>query len=89
MGEDTVEATKIGDGKLDKVRPTRKKKRKLLYPKMFDLANLGPPLDLKRWLPKRERFFFRPKKKNKRNAQISGAQGLVMKDKLVDMNHLQ
>jgi hypothetical protein len=89
VGEDRVEATKIGDGKLDKVRPTRKKKRKFLYLKGFDLANLGPPPDLKRWLAKRERCFFRPKKKDKRNAQLRGAQGLVMKDKLVDMNHFQ
>jgi signal recognition particle subunit SRP72 len=31
VGEDRVEATKIGDGKLDKVRPARKRKRKPLY----------------------------------------------------------
>ncbi len=48
MGEDRIEATKIRDGKLDKVRPTRKWKRKPLYPKGFDPANLGPPLDLER-----------------------------------------
>jgi signal recognition particle subunit SRP72 len=89
MGEDKVDTTKIGDSKLDKVRPTRKHKRKLLYPKGFDPTNLGPPLDPKKWLPKRERCFFRPKKKDKKNAQIRGVQGLVMKNKLVDMNHLQ
>jgi hypothetical protein len=48
VGEDRIEATKIGNGKLDKVRPTRKWKRKPLYPKRFDLANLGPPPDPKR-----------------------------------------
>jgi hypothetical protein len=37
----------------------------------------------------KERSFFKPKKKDKRNAQIKSAQGLVMNDKLVDMNHLQ
>jgi len=48
VGEDRIEGTKIGDGKLDKVRLTRKQKRKPLYPKGFDPANLGPPLDPKK-----------------------------------------
>jgi signal recognition particle subunit SRP72 len=85
VGEDRVEATKTGDGKLDKVRPARKRKRKPLYPKGFDPANPGPPPDPERWLPKRERSSFRPKKKDKRNAQIRGAQGSVMRDKSVDI----
>jgi hypothetical protein len=42
VGEDRVEATKIGNGKLDKVRPTRKRKRKPHYSKGFDHTNLGP-----------------------------------------------
>jgi signal recognition particle subunit SRP72 len=84
VGEDRVEATKTGDGKLDKVKPARKRKRKPLYPKGFDPANPGPPPDPERWLPKRERSSFRPKKKDKKNAQIRGAQGSVTRDKSVD-----
>ncbi|CAK9259565.1 unnamed protein product [Sphagnum jensenii] len=84
VGEDRVEATKTGDGKLDKVRPAKKRKRKPLYPKGFDPANPGPPPDPERCLPKRERSSFRPKKKDKKNAQIRGAQGSVTRDKSVD-----
>jgi signal recognition particle subunit SRP72 len=48
VAKDKVEATKIGDGKLDKVRPGRKWKRKPFYPKGFDPANLGPPPNLEK-----------------------------------------
>ncbi len=89
VAKDRVEATKTRDGKFEEVRLARKQKRKPFYPKGFDPTNVGPPPDPERWLPKRERSSFRPKKKDKRNAQIRGAQGLVMRDKLVDMNHLQ
>ncbi|KAG6541191.1 hypothetical protein Mapa_017425 [Marchantia paleacea] len=66
---------KVGDEKTEKARPKKKRKRKPLYPKNFDPANPGPPPDPERWLPKRERSSFRPKKSNKRVAPIRGAQG--------------
>ncbi|KAF3320260.1 signal recognition particle subunit SRP72 [Carex littledalei] len=58
----------------------KKRKRKPKYPKGFDPANPGPPPDPERWLPKRERSTYRPKRKDKR-AQIRGAQGAVSRDK--------
>jgi SRP72 RNA-binding domain len=58
----------------------KKRKRKPKYPKGFNPANPGPPPDPERWLPKRERSTYRPKRKDKR-AQIRGAQGAVSRDK--------
>lgn len=58
----------------------KKRKRKPKYPKGFDPANPGPPPDPERWLPKRERSSFRPKRKDKRVAQIRGSQGAVAKE---------
>ncbi|KAJ4775657.1 Signal recognition particle subunit SRP72 [Rhynchospora pubera] len=58
----------------------KKRKRKPKYPKGFDPANPGPLPDPERWLPKRERSTYRPKRKDKR-AQIRGAQGAVSRDK--------
>ncbi|KAJ3681411.1 hypothetical protein LUZ60_015900 [Juncus effusus] len=58
----------------------KKRKRKPKYPKGYDPANPGPPPDPERWLPKRERSTYRPKRKDKR-AQIRGAQGSVSRDK--------
>ncbi|OAY85679.1 Signal recognition particle subunit SRP72 [Ananas comosus] len=54
----------------------KKRKRKPKYPKGFDPANPGPPPDPERWLPKRERSSYRPKRKDKR-AQLRGSQGAV------------
>ncbi|CAN4093887.1 unnamed protein product [Withania somnifera] len=48
--------------------------------KGFDPANPGPPPDPERWLPKRERSSYRPKRKDKRAAQIRGSQGAVAKE---------
>lgn len=59
---------------------SKKRKRKPRYPKGFDPANPGPPPDPERWLPKRERSSYRPKRKDKR-AQIRGSQGAVSRDK--------
>eukprot|EP00249_Psilotum_nudum_P010597 c22638_g1_i1 orf=54-2165(+) len=59
----------------------RKRKRKPRYPKGFDPANPGPPPDPERWLPKRERSTYRPKRKDKRAAHIRGAQGAIAKEK--------
>ncbi|CAN1295294.1 Signal recognition particle subunit SRP72 [Linum perenne] len=59
----------------------RKRKRKPRYPKGFDPANPGPPPDPERWLPKRERSSYRPKRKDKRAAQVRGSQGSVSRDK--------
>lgn len=58
----------------------KKRKRKPRYPKGFDPANPGPPPDPERWLPKRERSSYRPKRKDKR-AQVRGSQGAVVREK--------
>ncbi|RLN04193.1 signal recognition particle subunit SRP72-like isoform X2 [Panicum miliaceum] len=57
-----------------KKQKAKKRKRKPRYPKGFDPANPGPPPDPERWLPRRERSNYRPKRKDKR-AQVRGAQG--------------
>ncbi|XP_048616131.1 signal recognition particle subunit SRP72-like [Brassica napus] len=62
-----------------KEKAKRKRKRKPKYPKGFDLANPGPPPDPERWLPRREMSSYRPKRKDKRAAQIRGSQGAVTK----------
>ena len=62
-----------------KEKAKRKRKRKPKYLKGFDLANPGPPPDPERWLPRRERSSYRPKRKDKRAAQIRGSQGAVTK----------
>ncbi|XVE92234.1 hypothetical protein REPUB_Repub01dG0079400 [Reevesia pubescens] len=59
----------------------KKRKRKPRYPKGFDPANPGPPPDPERWLPKRERSSYRPKRKDKRAAQVRGSQGAVVREK--------
>ncbi|OMO81415.1 Tetratricopeptide-like helical [Corchorus olitorius] len=41
----------------------------------------GPPPDPERWLPKRERSSYRPKRKDKRAAQVRGSQGAVVREK--------
>ncbi|KAL2635678.1 hypothetical protein R1flu_007157 [Riccia fluitans] len=65
-----------GDEKIEKaVRPKKKRKRKPLYPKNFDPAKPGPPPDPERWLPKRERSSFKPKKKRGAAEKVRGAQG--------------
>jgi signal recognition particle subunit SRP72 len=64
-----------------KEKAKRKRKRKPKYPKGFDPANPGPPPDPERWLPRRERSSYKPKRKDKRAAQIRGSQGAVTKDK--------
>ncbi|PQQ19039.1 hypothetical protein Pyn_33643 [Prunus yedoensis var. nudiflora] len=64
-----------------KTKSKKKRKRKPKYPKGFDPANPGPPPDPERWLPKRERSSYRPKRKDKRAAQVRGSQGSVARDK--------
>ncbi|KAL8527529.1 hypothetical protein ACS0TY_005393 [Phlomoides rotata] len=64
----------------NKEKTKKKRKRKPKYPKGFDPANPGPPPDPERWLPKRERSSYRPKRKDKRAAQIRGSQGAVAKE---------
>lgn len=63
-----------------KDKAKKKRKRKPKYPKGFDPTNPGPPPDPERWLPKRERSSYRPKRKDKRAAQIRGSQGAVAKE---------
>jgi signal recognition particle subunit SRP72 len=65
----------------NKTKTKKKRKRKPRYPKGFNPANPGPPPDPERWLPKRERSTFRPKRKDKRAAQVRGSQGAVVRDK--------
>jgi len=64
----------------EKAKSKKKRKRKPRYPKGFDPANPGPPPDPERWLPRRERSSYKPKRKDKR-AQIRGAPGSVSRDK--------
>ena len=64
-----------------KTKSKKKRKRKPKYPKGFDPANPGPPPDPERWLPKRERSSYRPKRKDKRAAQVRGSQGAVVREK--------
>ncbi|KAL8191830.1 hypothetical protein R6Q57_028561 [Mikania cordata] len=66
--------------KTSKDKAKKKRKRKPRYPKGFDPANPGPPPDPERWLPKRERSSYRPKRKDKRAAQIRGSQGAMAKE---------
>ncbi|KAL3516481.1 hypothetical protein ACH5RR_023383 [Cinchona calisaya] len=63
-----------------KEKTKKKRKRKPKYPKGFDPANPGPLPDPERWLPRRERSSYRPKRKDKRAAQIRGSQGAVVKE---------
>ncbi|XP_057949479.1 uncharacterized protein LOC131144691 [Malania oleifera] len=67
-----------------KEKTKKKRKRKPKYPKGFDPANPGPPPDPERWLPKRERSSYRPKRKDKRAAQVRGSQGAVTREKQND-----
>ena len=62
-----------------KKQKAKKRKRKPRYPKGFDPANPGPPPDPERWLPRRERSSYRPKRKDKR-AQVRGSQGAVTRE---------
>lgn len=65
----------------NKAKSKKKRKRKPRYPKGFDPANPGPPPDPERWLPRRERSSYRPKRKDKRAAQVRGSQGAVVREK--------
>ena len=71
-GKKTVEE----DLSAKKSKKTKKRKRKVRYPKGFDAENPGPKPDPERWLPRRERSSYRPKKRDKRHF-IRGAQGAV------------
>nr|CAB3460352.1 unnamed protein product [Digitaria exilis] len=62
-----------------KKQKAKKRKQKPRYPKGFDPANPGPPPDPERWLPRRERSSYRPKRKDKK-AQVRGAQGAVTRE---------
>ncbi|GLT38382.1 hypothetical protein SLA2020_126380 [Shorea laevis] len=76
-----VELTGAQDESKIKEKPKKKRKRKPRYPKGFDPANPGPTPDPERWLPKRERSSYRPKRKDKRAAQVRGSQGAVVREK--------
>lgn len=64
-----------------KEKGKKKRERRPRYPIGFNPANLGPPPDPERWLPKRERSSYRPKRKDKRTAQVRGYQGAVVREK--------
>ncbi|GLJ44232.1 hypothetical protein SUGI_0923960 [Cryptomeria japonica] len=81
--EDAAKMSELGEDK-NKAKLRRKRKRKPRYPKGFDPTNPGPPPDPERWLPKRERSSYRPKRKDRRAAQVRGSQGAVVRDKPVD-----
>ena len=76
-----VEVTEAYEESKNKDKAKKKRKRKPRYPKGFDPANPGPPPDPERWLPKRERSSYRPKRKDKRAAQVRGSQGAVVREK--------
>lgn len=73
-----------GEGDKNKTKLKKKRKRKPRYPKGFDPANPGPPPDPERWIPKRERSTYRPKRKDRRAAQVRGSQGAIGRDKPLD-----
>lgn len=73
-----------GQDDKNKTKLKKKRKRKPRYPKSFDPANPGPPPDPERWIPKKERSTYRPKRKDKRAAQVRGSQGAIMRDKPLD-----
>ncbi|KAI3787106.1 hypothetical protein L1987_41320 [Smallanthus sonchifolius] len=77
LGHNNIEAK---DTKIIKEKAKKKRKIKPRCPKGFDPANPGPPPDPERWLPKRERSSYRPRRKDKRAAQIRGSQGAVAKE---------
>jgi len=52
----------------------KKKKRKIRLPKNF---NPNIPLDKERWLPLRERSYYKGKRNKKKNAIGKGTQGAV------------
>ncbi|GLU21792.1 hypothetical protein SLE2022_379080 [Rubroshorea leprosula] len=80
-GAPHVELPGAQDESKIKEKPKKKRKRKPRYPKGFDPASPGPPPDPERWLPKRERSSYRPKRKDKRAAQVRGSQGAVVREK--------
>ncbi|CAL0324901.1 unnamed protein product [Lupinus luteus] len=76
-----VAVTETQEEGKNKAKSKKKRKRKPRYPKGFDPAKPGPPPDPERWLPKRERSTYRPKRKDKRAAQVRGSQGAVVREK--------
>jgi signal recognition particle subunit SRP72 len=82
--EETGEKT--GEDRSENVKTKKKRKRKPLYPKGFDPANPGPPPDPERWLPRKERSSYRPKKGKRNQAPIRGSQGSVSREKSGDLN---
>lgn len=79
----TVEnAPTEGASESAKNKARKKRKKHPRYPKGFDPANPGPPPDPERWLPKRERSTYRPKRKDRRGIQVRGAQGSIAKEKV-------
>lgn len=82
-GAKHVEGVNVGKMEVSeemKKAKSKKRKRKPRYPKGFDPANPGPPPDPERWLPKKERSSYRPKRKDKRG-QVRGSQGAVIREK--------
>ena len=80
-GSSYVGVTETHEEGKSKSKAKKKRKRRPRYPKGFDPANPGPPPDPERWLPKRERSSYRPKRKDKRAAQVRGSQGSVIREK--------
>lgn len=81
QNDSRVGITEAYEESKNKDKAKKKRKRKPRYPKGFDPANPGPPPDPERWLPKRERSSYRPKRKDKRAAQVRGSQGAVVREK--------
>lgn len=85
-GRAAEEAGEKKEHRAENDKPKKKRKRKPLYPKGFDPANPGPPPDPERWLPRKERSSYRPKKGKRNQAPIRGSQGSVAREKSGDMS---
>lgn len=79
VGYSRVGISEMHEESKSKEKAKKKRKRKPRYPKGFDPANPGPPPDPERWLPKRERSSYRPKRKDRR--AVRGSQGAVVREK--------
>merc|ERR1712187_663711 len=77
----------MGDNKTDPAqtsskdeRKSKKKTRKIRWPKNYDPENPGPPPDPERWLPKRERAEFKKRMRKKDKHLARGPQGSMPVD---------
>jgi signal recognition particle subunit SRP72 len=70
----TKNVTEETQGGAEVFLPMKKRHRKTKFPKGYDPAQPGPPLDPERWLPKWQRSKYK-KMAKKRGIVLKGAQG--------------